>query len=133
MSAQLACMVADVPAGTALKVDLEGPDGPVEVAVVCDDDGRIHAISDICSHGQVSLSQGEVDGCRIPDLSPASTYSFIAAASLSLWCRSGRAGGGAMPGCNAMACSTPRLRGTPGFGSPKTEPANSFSSGATSR
>ena len=65
MSAQLACMTSDVPAGTALRVELEGETGVVEVAVVRDDEGTLHAISDICSHGQVSLSDGEVDGCTI--------------------------------------------------------------------
>lgn len=74
MSAQLACMVSDVPAGTALRVELEGPEGPVEVAVVRDADGDLHAISDVCSHGQVSLSDGEVDGCTIECWLHGSTF-----------------------------------------------------------
>ena len=28
-------------------------------------EGEVFAIGDICSHGQVSLSEGEVDGCEI--------------------------------------------------------------------
>jgi 3-phenylpropionate/trans-cinnamate dioxygenase ferredoxin component len=32
---------------------------------VRDDAGELHAISDICSHGAVSLSDGEVEGCTI--------------------------------------------------------------------
>ena len=62
MSAQLACMTSDVPEACTFRVELEGANGPVEVAVVRDEDGALHAISDICSHGAVSLSDGEVEG-----------------------------------------------------------------------
>ncbi|WP_066589308.1 non-heme iron oxygenase ferredoxin subunit [Cellulomonas timonensis] len=65
MSAQLACLTADVPVAGALRVELEGASGRVEVAVVRDEDGQLHAISDICSHGAVSLSDGEVEGCTV--------------------------------------------------------------------
>jgi 3-phenylpropionate/trans-cinnamate dioxygenase ferredoxin subunit len=65
VTAQLACDIAEVAVGGALRVQLAGANGPVEVAVVRDEDGGLHAISDICSHGQVSLSDGEVDGCTI--------------------------------------------------------------------
>jgi len=65
MSAQLACLTADVPVAGALRVELEGEAGPVEVAVVRDESGEWHAISDICSHGAVSLSDGEVEDCAI--------------------------------------------------------------------
>ena len=65
MSAQLACYDEDVPAAGTLRVELEGESGPVEVAIVRDEDGELHAISDICSHGAVSLSDGEVEGCSI--------------------------------------------------------------------
>lgn len=66
MSAQPVCTTADLPPAAAMKVDLAGPDGrTVEVAVVRDADGGWHAISDICSHGQVSLSDGEVEGCLV--------------------------------------------------------------------
>lgn len=85
MTAQLACLAADVPAGTALRVELDGPDGaPVEVAVVCDDDGQIHAISDICSHGQVSLSDGEVDGATIECWLHGSTFDLRTGKPLAL-------------------------------------------------
>ncbi len=65
MSAQLACLDADVPTLGTLRVELEGSSGPVEVAMVRDADGRLHAISDVCTHGAVSLSDGEVDGCTV--------------------------------------------------------------------
>ncbi|GIG25815.1 non-heme iron oxygenase ferredoxin subunit [Cellulomonas denverensis] len=65
MSAQLACYTADVPEAGALRVELEGPSGVVEVAVVRAEDGGLYAISDICSHGAVSLSDGEVEDCTV--------------------------------------------------------------------
>ena len=66
MSSQLVCKVDDLAPGETLKVDLDDQNGrEVEVAVVRDEDGEYHAISDICSHGQVSLSDGEVEGCLI--------------------------------------------------------------------
>ncbi|RYV50553.1 non-heme iron oxygenase ferredoxin subunit [Pengzhenrongella frigida] len=65
MSAQLACLTADVPVCGTFRVELEAETGTVEVAVVRGEDGELHAISDICSHGAVSLSEGEVEGSTI--------------------------------------------------------------------
>ena len=65
MSAQLACLVTDVPVGATLRVELEAESGKVDVAVVRAEDGAWHAISDVCSHGAVSLSDGEVEGSTI--------------------------------------------------------------------
>ena len=84
MTAQLACLVSDVPAGTALRVELQGAAGPVEVAVVAADDGSLHALSDICSHGQVSLSDGEVDGCTIECWLHGSTFDLRTGRPLAL-------------------------------------------------
>lgn len=52
--------VADLQPGTATHVDVDG----VEVALV-NVAGTVYAISDICSHAEVSLSEGEVDGCLL--------------------------------------------------------------------
>lgn len=54
------CSVGDIPPGTARRVDVDG----VEVAVV-HTEGKIYAIDDVCSHAEVSLSEGEVEGCFI--------------------------------------------------------------------
>jgi 3-phenylpropionate/trans-cinnamate dioxygenase ferredoxin subunit len=77
-------MTSDVPAGTALRVELEGETGVVEVAVVRDEEGTLHAISDICSHGQVSLSDGDVDGCTIECWLHGSTFDLRTGAPLAL-------------------------------------------------
>jgi 3-phenylpropionate/trans-cinnamate dioxygenase ferredoxin subunit len=47
--------LADLPDGTAMKVDVDG----VAVALVRIGDD-VYAIGDVCSHGNYSLSEGEV-------------------------------------------------------------------------
>ena len=66
MTFQYALAVGDLSNEEAQLVELDGPDGrPVPIAVIRDAEGEYHAISDICSHGQVSLSDGEVTGCLV--------------------------------------------------------------------
>lgn len=84
MSAQLACLAADVAVGAAVRVEIAGASGPVEVAVVRDDEGDLHAISDICSHGAVSLSDGEVEGRTIECWLHGSRFDLRTGAALSL-------------------------------------------------
>jgi 3-phenylpropionate/trans-cinnamate dioxygenase ferredoxin subunit len=66
MTDQFACLVTDMEPGTAMLAELTEASGQdVAVAVVRTDDGDFYAIGDECSHGQVSLSEGEVQGCLI--------------------------------------------------------------------
>ncbi len=66
MSEQVACLVSDLEPGAALQAELTLADGSdVPVAVVRSDDGDFYAIGDVCTHGEVSLSEGEVNGCEI--------------------------------------------------------------------
>jgi 3-phenylpropionate/trans-cinnamate dioxygenase ferredoxin component len=44
-----------------LRVELEGE----PVAIVCTDNGSFSAISDVCSHAEVALSDGEIDGSTV--------------------------------------------------------------------
>jgi 3-phenylpropionate/trans-cinnamate dioxygenase ferredoxin subunit len=84
MTAQLACMAEDLPPGSALRVELEGPNGVVEVAVVRDEDGEIHAINDICSHEQISLADGEIEGCTLECWLHGSKFDLRTGVPLSL-------------------------------------------------
>ena len=61
MSAVEVCKLIDVPSPGALAVVVAG----VPVAVVRDSEGGLHAVRDICSHADVALSEGEVDGCTL--------------------------------------------------------------------
>jgi len=66
VSKQLACRVEDLDLGSALRVDLEQSDGTKHAfAIVRNEDGDVYAIDDTCTHDEVSLSEGEIDGCTI--------------------------------------------------------------------
>jgi 3-phenylpropionate/trans-cinnamate dioxygenase ferredoxin subunit len=44
-----------------LRVELEGE----PVAIICTDDGSFSAISDVCSHAEVALSDGDIEGSTV--------------------------------------------------------------------
>lgn len=56
----VALRMADLPESGVRKVVVEG----IPVAVVRTG-GEVFAVSDICSHAEVSLSEGELDGCTL--------------------------------------------------------------------
>ena len=58
---ELVCNANDIQVKQALRVLID--DYPV--AIVKDSMGEIHAIADTCSHADISLSEGEVEGCAI--------------------------------------------------------------------
>ncbi|MBO0868999.1 MAG: non-heme iron oxygenase ferredoxin subunit [Micromonosporaceae bacterium] len=55
------CAVEEIAPGTAIRSDVDG----VEVAVVRTGDGQVFAVHDVCSHQEVPLSEGEIDGCTV--------------------------------------------------------------------
>jgi 3-phenylpropionate/trans-cinnamate dioxygenase ferredoxin subunit len=55
------CSVDDLPTVGAVQADIGGQ----LVAVVRDSAGDIHAIDDTCSHANVSLSEGDVEGAEV--------------------------------------------------------------------
>ena len=66
MAERIACRESDVPVGVALRVVLPRADGTeASLAIVRTGDGHLGALDDTCSHGQVSLSEGEVIGDEI--------------------------------------------------------------------
>ena len=85
MSSQYVCDTGDLEPGDAMRVELEDADGrPVPVAIVRDEAGSYHAISDICSHGQVSLSDGEVEDATIECWLHGSSFDLRSGKPLSL-------------------------------------------------
>lgn len=60
MTPQPVCTVAEVPEGTAHRVVVDGR--PIAVVHT---EGQWFAVSDICSHADVSLAEGDVDGCTL--------------------------------------------------------------------
>jgi 3-phenylpropionate/trans-cinnamate dioxygenase ferredoxin subunit len=55
-----ACALADLSDCEPLAVEVN--DEPVAIVKTC---GDVYAIRDVCSHAEVPLSEGEVDGCTI--------------------------------------------------------------------
>ncbi len=56
-----ACSTAEIPVGGVIPVDLGGD---ADIAVVNTAEG-FFAIRDVCSHGEVPLSDGEVEGTTV--------------------------------------------------------------------
>ena len=66
MAEQLACLVTDMEPGTARLAELTDASGAdVAVAMIRADDGEFYAIGDECTHGEVSLAEGDVKGCLV--------------------------------------------------------------------
>jgi len=55
-----AASLSDIPEGGTLAVEIDG----VEVALVRTSE-EVFAIHDECSHAQIALSEGEVEGCEV--------------------------------------------------------------------
>ncbi|MGA8047444.1 MAG: non-heme iron oxygenase ferredoxin subunit [Dermatophilaceae bacterium] len=55
------CRLDELPAVGAARANLDGR----IVSIVRAEDGSVHCIDDECTHGRVSLSEGDVSGCTI--------------------------------------------------------------------
>ncbi|HEV7196038.1 MAG TPA: Rieske 2Fe-2S domain-containing protein, partial [Pedococcus sp.] len=55
------CRVDELPEVGVAAADING----TIVAIVHTENGDIHAVDDTCSHANVSLSEGELDGCTL--------------------------------------------------------------------
>ena len=60
MSTVAVCRLADVPEGTAVRVEVGA-----EPLCVVHTEGEVFAIRDVCSHADVPLSEGEVEGTTV--------------------------------------------------------------------
>jgi 3-phenylpropionate/trans-cinnamate dioxygenase ferredoxin subunit len=58
---ELVCKTDEIQLKQALRILID--DFPV--AIVKDSMGQIHAIGDTCSHADISLAEGEIEGCAI--------------------------------------------------------------------
>jgi 3-phenylpropionate/trans-cinnamate dioxygenase ferredoxin subunit len=55
-----ACPLADVPEGGAIGVELDG-----QPVCLVRSQGRVYAIQDVCSHADIPLSEGDVEGTTV--------------------------------------------------------------------
>ncbi|WP_371152054.1 Rieske 2Fe-2S domain-containing protein [Buchananella felis] len=66
MSNQKVASLAQLAPGGALSVSVANAAGEdVALAIVRDLEGGVHAISEFCTHAEVSLAEGEVEDCEV--------------------------------------------------------------------
>ncbi|WP_285724896.1 non-heme iron oxygenase ferredoxin subunit [Psychromicrobium xiongbiense] len=80
MAAEFVCRPDEVALKSAIRVEL----GDIPVAIVRDSEGALHAIGDTCSHADISLSEGEVEGCTIECWAHGSTFDLVTGEPLTL-------------------------------------------------
>lgn len=74
------CSVDDIRAGKAIRVKL----GEQAIAIVKTKSGEIKAIDDKCSHGEISLSEGFVEGNTIECWAHGAKFSLDTGEALTL-------------------------------------------------
>jgi 3-phenylpropionate/trans-cinnamate dioxygenase ferredoxin subunit len=77
---QRACALSELEQDTAKRVELDG----VAIAVVLDGNGDVHAIGDVCTHGDISLSDGFVEGETLECWAHGSAFSLRTGRPLNL-------------------------------------------------
>lgn len=80
MTATRVCALSDLEQDEALRVEVDG----TAIAVVLDSNGEVHAIGDTCTHGEVSLAEGFVDGDTLECWAHGSAFSLVTGRPLNL-------------------------------------------------
>ena len=80
MTASRVCSFSELEPDTALRVVVDG----VPIAVVRDSNDEVHAIGDVCTHGDISLSEGFVEGESLECWAHGSAFSLRTGKPLNL-------------------------------------------------
>ncbi|MGX9347944.1 non-heme iron oxygenase ferredoxin subunit [Microbacterium sp. KNMS] len=80
MTASRVCSFSELEPDTALRVVVDG----VPIAVVRDSNDEVHAIGDVCTHGDISLSEGFVEGDSLECWAHGSAFSLRTGKPLNL-------------------------------------------------
>jgi len=80
MTSQRICSLSELVQDEARRFEVDG----VAIAVVLDSNGEVHAIGDTCTHGDISLSEGFVDGDTIECWAHGSAFSLRTGKPLNL-------------------------------------------------
>ena len=80
MVASRICALDELETNQAVKVDIDG----VSIALVKDAAGEVFAIGDTCTHGDISLSEGFVEGDTLECWAHGSQFSLLTGKPLSL-------------------------------------------------
>ncbi|MBF4462377.1 MULTISPECIES: non-heme iron oxygenase ferredoxin subunit [unclassified Rathayibacter] len=79
-NAALICSVSELVPNQAIRVEVDG----VAIAIVQDAAGDIHAIGDTCTHGEISLAEGFVEGDTLECWAHGSQFSLRTGQPLNL-------------------------------------------------
>ncbi|MFU8948079.1 non-heme iron oxygenase ferredoxin subunit [Mycetocola zhadangensis] len=74
------CALADLTTNEAKRVVVDG----TPIALVLDSAGDVHAIGDTCTHGDISLSEGFVEGETLECWAHGSQFSLLTGKPLTL-------------------------------------------------
>jgi 3-phenylpropionate/trans-cinnamate dioxygenase ferredoxin subunit len=80
VTAQRVCALSDLEQDTALRVEVDG----IAIAVVRDANDEVHAIGDTCTHGDISLAEGFVEGDSLECWAHGSAFSLRTGKPLNL-------------------------------------------------
>ncbi|TFD25965.1 MULTISPECIES: non-heme iron oxygenase ferredoxin subunit [Cryobacterium] len=80
MTATKICALDELEVNQAIKVEIDG----VAIALVRDAAGDVFAIGDTCTHGDISLSEGFVEGQTLECWAHGSMFSLTTGKPLSL-------------------------------------------------
>jgi 3-phenylpropionate/trans-cinnamate dioxygenase ferredoxin subunit len=80
MSATRACSAGELAVDSPKRVVIDG----IPIAIVKDSAGDIHAIGDTCTHGEISLSEGFVEGDSLECWAHGSRFSLVTGKPLNL-------------------------------------------------
>ncbi|WP_040164505.1 non-heme iron oxygenase ferredoxin subunit [Microbacterium gorillae] len=80
MAATRACSASELEQDAALRVVIDD----VAICIVKDGEGEIHAIGDTCTHGDISLADGFVEGDSIECWAHGSAFSLLSGKPLNL-------------------------------------------------
>jgi 3-phenylpropionate/trans-cinnamate dioxygenase ferredoxin component len=80
MAASRICALDELETNQAVKVDIDG----VSIALVKDAAGEVFAIGDTCTHGDISLSEGFIEGDTLECWAHGSQFSLRSGKPLTL-------------------------------------------------
>ncbi len=80
MTAEKVLKLSDLEQDTAVRVEVGG----VAIAVVLDSAGDVHAIGDVCTHGDVSLAEGFVEDDTLECWAHGSAFSLLTGMPMNL-------------------------------------------------
>ncbi|WP_156759434.1 non-heme iron oxygenase ferredoxin subunit [Microbacterium karelineae] len=80
MSATRVCSFSELEQDEALRVEVDG----TPISVVRDSNDEVHAIGDTCTHGDISLSEGFVEGDTLECWAHGSAFSLRTGKPLNL-------------------------------------------------